>query len=64
LFISVASILAAFDIDRARDESGAQIVPSGEYVEDFVRHPKPFKCKITPRSDKIVSTIKQVVDTA
>ncbi|THH07084.1 hypothetical protein EW145_g3633 [Phellinidium pouzarii] len=62
IFIDIASILAAFNIEMASDENGAQIIPVVDYVEGFVRHPKPFKCKITPRSDKITSTIKQAVE--
>ncbi|KAI5117877.1 hypothetical protein M0805_002269 [Coniferiporia weirii] len=62
IFIAVASILAAFDIQRTRDKNGVPITPSGEYTTNLVRHPKPFKCKITPRSDKITSLVHQVVE--
>ncbi|KAI5116720.1 hypothetical protein M0805_000829 [Coniferiporia weirii] len=64
IFITVASTLAAFDIDKALDENGVPITLPVEYVESFLRHVKPFKCRITPRSDKIVSTIQEVVDSA
>ncbi|CUA78508.1 O-methylsterigmatocystin oxidoreductase [Rhizoctonia solani] len=51
LFIAVASMLAAFDIKKARDENGNEITPTTEAKESsLVYHPAPFKCDINPRS--------------
>ncbi|KAI5117356.1 hypothetical protein M0805_002466 [Coniferiporia weirii] len=63
-FIAVASMLAAFDIQTAKDKNGAPIIPPEDYTESFIRHPKHFKCSITPRSSKIAPLIRQVVDSA
>ncbi|KAL5520727.1 hypothetical protein ACEPAF_2729 [Sanghuangporus sanghuang] len=62
IFIGVASILAMFDIQMAVDDKGEPIVPKEEYTQNFVRHPKPFKCNITPRSDKSAELIRQAVE--
>ncbi|KAG9101405.1 hypothetical protein FRC06_003046 [Ceratobasidium sp. 370] len=52
LFIIVVSILAGFDITRRKDNHGNDIIPTTEGVGNaLVYHPKPFKCKFTPRSD-------------
>ena len=36
LWISIASIVAAFDITKAVDEHGNAIEPNGEYTDDFL----------------------------
>ncbi|KAI5115731.1 hypothetical protein M0805_006795 [Coniferiporia weirii] len=64
IFIAVASVLAAFNIEKSIDADGVPITPAVEYTAGFIRHPKPFECKITPRSDKIASAIYQAVESA
>ncbi|KAL5478382.1 hypothetical protein ACEPAI_2566 [Sanghuangporus weigelae] len=59
IFIGVASILAAFSIEKAVDERGVPITPTEDYLSSIVRHPKPFRCKITPRSDAAVLAVRQ-----
>ncbi|KAK7687283.1 hypothetical protein QCA50_009788 [Cerrena zonata] len=60
LWITIASILAAFTIEKAKDEMGRPIVPTEEYEPGLVSYPKPFKCSIRPRTteyqDLIVAT--------
>ncbi|KAL4264186.1 cytochrome P450 family protein [Pleurotus pulmonarius] len=50
LQMSIASILAVFNIDKARDDRGQVMEPEIEYISGFTRHLRPFKCAITPRS--------------
>ncbi|THU78728.1 cytochrome P450 [Dendrothele bispora CBS 962.96] len=51
LWISIASVLATFNLEKARDENGRVIEPSGEYIPSSIQnHPAPFDCLITPRS--------------
>ncbi|CAE6444484.1 unnamed protein product [Rhizoctonia solani] len=51
LFIAVASVLAAFNIQKARDEKGNEITPTTKAKESsLVYHPAPFKYDIKPRS--------------
>ncbi|KDQ12551.1 hypothetical protein BOTBODRAFT_34288 [Botryobasidium botryosum FD-172 SS1] len=57
LFLTFASVLATFDIAKARDESGREIVPE----VDFDAHLKPFKCSIKPRSGAAAALIRDAV---
>ncbi|CAE6444281.1 unnamed protein product [Rhizoctonia solani] len=51
LFIAVASMLAVFNIEKARDEHGNEIIPTTRAKESsLVYHPAPFKCDVKPRS--------------
>ncbi|KAJ7257102.1 cytochrome P450 [Mycena rebaudengoi] len=59
IWITVASMLAAFDIEKAVDKDGKVIEPSYEYSSTGVLFtPLPFKCSITPRSPQIVEVIQ------
>ncbi|KAJ7711951.1 cytochrome P450 [Mycena metata] len=58
LWISVASILAGFDITKAVAEDGQIIEPTYEYLSDLISAPAPFKCSIRPRSRQIESLIE------
>ncbi|KAI5120028.1 hypothetical protein M0805_004657 [Coniferiporia weirii] len=62
IFISIASILAAFDITKAVDANGNLITPAVEYTASFARHPVPFECRLTPRSCKIAPAIYQAIE--
>ncbi|KAL5520723.1 hypothetical protein ACEPAF_2725 [Sanghuangporus sanghuang] len=64
VFIGIASILAVFNIEKALDENGVPITPVEDYTSNIVRHPKPFKCKITPRSEEAVAAIYQAASFA
>lgn len=69
LWLAIASVIAACDIDKATDKDGVPMTPAAEYGWGFTwcvfegqtsrrrcspnwifSHPKPFACKITPRS--------------
>ncbi|KAG8723749.1 hypothetical protein FRC09_001896 [Ceratobasidium sp. 395] len=50
LFIFIASILATFNIEMAKDEHGNSVVPVAEGEHNLLFHPVPFKFKISPRS--------------
>ncbi|KAJ7495373.1 cytochrome P450 [Mycena latifolia] len=58
IWITVVSILATFNIQKAVDDTGNIIEPTGEYISALVSSPLPFKCSITPRSEKAVAVIK------
>jgi len=49
VFLYVAFVLYVFDICKAKDASGRDIVPELEH-DGFLCTPKPFKCRLTPRS--------------
>ncbi|KAG9104394.1 hypothetical protein FRC06_002948 [Ceratobasidium sp. 370] len=50
LFIFIASILATFKIEMAKDEQGNDVVPVPDGTNRIVYYPVPFKLRITPRS--------------
>ncbi|KAJ7080694.1 cytochrome P450 [Mycena epipterygia] len=58
IWITVASILATFNIGKAIDDEGHVIEPSYEYVSGLISTPLPFKCSITPRSPEAVALIQ------
>ncbi|PBK80553.1 cytochrome P450 [Armillaria gallica] len=50
VFLAIATLLAVFDISKAVDPvTGEDITPDVEY-DGFISHPRPFRCKIQPRS--------------
>ncbi|KAJ7235516.1 cytochrome P450 [Mycena rebaudengoi] len=57
LWISIASILAAFDISKAVGEDGNVVEPSYEYEPGMVSVPAPFQCSIKPRSQMAINLI-------
>ncbi|KAI5118847.1 hypothetical protein M0805_006166 [Coniferiporia weirii] len=58
LFITVASLLAVFNFEKAVDASGKQIAPAGDYDDSLVRGPKPFVCKVSARSEGMSNLIR------
>jgi len=51
IFICVAIALATLDVSRCV-ENGVVCVPTYDVEEGMIRHVKPFKCRIVPRSKK------------
>ncbi|TDL16829.1 cytochrome P450 [Rickenella mellea] len=60
LFIDIASILWAVNIEKAVDANGKLIIPSRtECVDEgLVVRPVPFKCKITARSSDVPAMLE------
>ncbi|KAF9268235.1 cytochrome P450 [Marasmius fiardii PR-910] len=57
VFTSCVMSLAVFDISKCV-ENGVVVEPVNERTTGTISHPKPFKCAITPRSDKVVELIR------
>ncbi|KAF8971244.1 cytochrome P450 [Flammula alnicola] len=51
LLISMARILATFDIRPAKDAKGKDIIPDLKFNSSIVRETLDFECSITPRSE-------------
>ncbi|KAJ6560597.1 cytochrome P450 [Mycena vulgaris] len=62
IWITVASILATFDITKAVDPNGRPVEPSYEYLSGIISTPLPFKCSIIPRSPDAVVQIKSAAN--
>ncbi|KAJ7251434.1 cytochrome P450 [Mycena rebaudengoi] len=58
LWITVASLLAVFNITKAIGEDGQILEPSYKYHSAVVLMPFPFKCSIKPRSNAAADLIR------
>jgi cytochrome P450 len=52
LFLSIAQLLATFDIEKDLDKNGIPIEPVAKSVTGLIDHPQPFSYRISPRSPK------------
>jgi len=62
VFIAVASILAAFKIEKAIGPDGVPVPPNDKYHPSMVRSLGPSECTFIPRSEKMASLIRQAGD--
>ncbi|KAF9815575.1 hypothetical protein IEO21_04496 [Rhodonia placenta] len=60
IWLTVASIIAAFDISKARDAGGNEIMPRMSFTSGLVSLPEPFECDIRPRTTKTQRLISQL----
>lgn len=58
MWITIACTLAAFSLDKKKDEAGNVVTPSGEYDNGLLCYPKPFPCEIRPRSEEHATLVK------
>ncbi|KAJ7722332.1 cytochrome P450 [Mycena metata] len=58
VFITVASILATFDITKYIGTNGQPVEPTYEYSSGIVAAPLPFKCSIRPRSGAAAALVE------
>jgi len=49
VWLTIASVLATFNLGKAKDADGNEIAVTGEFTNTFFRHPKPFQCSIDAR---------------
>lgn len=59
IWMLMTNMIATMDIGKAVDEKGREIDAPVEYVGSFVRHAKPFKCKVEYRSEKARVLVEQ-----
>ncbi|CAK5271283.1 unnamed protein product [Mycena citricolor] len=57
LWITIASILATFEIEKTIDESGDPVEPSYAYHWGLVSAPDPFSCQMKLRSEATLRSI-------
>ncbi|OCH90107.1 cytochrome P450 monooxygenase [Obba rivulosa] len=60
IWLLIANMVATMDISRAQDTRGNDITPSASFTSGFVSHPKPFKCRISPRSASVIKLISDM----
>ncbi|KAI9566868.1 CyP450 monooxygenase [Boletus coccyginus] len=59
VWIAMVSVLAVFDINKAKDERGREIDVVPKYTPGVIIHPEPFPFCITPRSPRAAQLIQQ-----
>jgi len=59
IWMLMTNVIATMDISKAMDEKGREIDVASEYHGSFVRHLKPFKCKVGYRSEKARALVEQ-----
>ncbi|KZT67723.1 cytochrome P450 [Daedalea quercina L-15889] len=64
VWIAAVSMLAAFDICKARDEAEREITPVPSFAPGMISHVRPFVCDIRPRSQKMARMIEQLDTTS
>ncbi|KAJ7670878.1 cytochrome P450 [Mycena polygramma] len=63
VWITVASILATFKINKSLDNKGVPIEPSGEYTSGMIIYPVSHECDILPRSAATQALIVNALST-
>ncbi|KAF1842847.1 cytochrome P450 [Cucurbitaria berberidis CBS 394.84] len=59
LFITIAQVLAVFNIEKPVDANGKPVEPALEFEPGVVSHPVPYRAIIKPRSEVHEKLIKQ-----
>ncbi|KAF8877650.1 cytochrome P450 [Gymnopilus junonius] len=62
IWLTMASVLATFNITKAIDENGKELEPDVQYWSGLIVHPLPFKCTIKPRSKAAEELVKSGAD--
>ncbi|KAL1717388.1 cytochrome P450 [Schizophyllum commune] len=58
MWLTIASIMKTFDIQKAKREDGSAIEPPKEWMSGLVSLPKHFKCQLTPRNAEARALIR------
>ena len=59
LWIALASMIAAFDVRKAKDEFGKEVEPEVVYDNSVFSTMKPFRYEIAPRSAQAVRVVRE-----
>ncbi|KAH7880595.1 cytochrome P450 2 Le.CYP2 [Lentinula edodes] len=62
IWLTVASVLAAFTMGKAKDGNGNEIDIPGKFTNHFFVYPKPFQSSIIPRSQAAENLVLATVD--
>ncbi|KAI6133500.1 CyP450 monooxygenase [Pisolithus thermaeus] len=58
VWIAMVTILAAFDVNKAKDEFGNDIDVEPEFTPGVIIHPKPYPFSISPRSPHAAGLVR------
>jgi len=62
IFLAIASILHAFKLEKAKDQSGAEIPVSPKWTPGLTAHLEPFSCAIVPRFEGVTGIIGRAME--
>ncbi|KAF9070698.1 cytochrome P450 1 [Rhodocollybia butyracea] len=62
VWLTIASIMATFDLCKAKDDGGDEIDIPEEYTQTFFRHPKPYQSCIKPRDQQALELILRATE--
>jgi len=63
LWLAIANVLAVFDILPPTDpKTGDEVMPKIEFTSAVTIHPKPFDCRVVPRSTKYLALLQGTGD--
>ncbi|KDQ11855.1 hypothetical protein BOTBODRAFT_635564 [Botryobasidium botryosum FD-172 SS1] len=62
IYITVVSILAAFNISKPRDENGSEVELDVPYTLGLISCPENFECAIQPRSVAVASLVRTAAE--
>ncbi|KAI0064142.1 cytochrome P450 [Artomyces pyxidatus] len=60
VWIVVASVLALYNITKAKDDVGNEVPVHVAYTDGVVSHPLPFRCSIRPRDKEAEELIQHI----
>lgn len=58
VWIAVASILSTLNLRKAVDAQGKEITSEVEMTDGLTSHPKSFRCRIEPRGEEPLATVR------
>ncbi|KAJ7139636.1 cytochrome P450 [Mycena epipterygia] len=61
VFINIVQVLSVFNISPALDVKGEKVIPSFEFNVGHLRTPKPFNCRIEPRSQTKIELVRHAL---
>ncbi|KAJ7209578.1 cytochrome P450 [Mycena pura] len=57
IWIVAVSVIASYKVLKPVDESGKEVTPEVAYTPGLFSRPKPFGCRLVPRSEKIAALV-------
>jgi len=57
LFLNITAVLVTFNISKAINTKGQEIEPNVDFKPEIITHPKPFDCRIIPRSPDLLAAL-------
>nr|BAL05126.1 cytochrome P450 [Phanerodontia chrysosporium] len=60
IWLTIANILHVYSIEKAVDQSGNVVEPSGKCIDGLLGAPEPFQAVFRPRSDAAIALLRSI----